>query len=110
MGTDFNEEYDEDYVTLELDDGSVVECMIIGIFECNDKEYIALLPEEHESEEHTDIFLYRYIDNGDADPDIEYIEDEEEYDTVVEAFELLMEEDDEEDGEHCCDCGCDHSH
>ena len=39
------------------------------------------------------VFLYRFIDNGeDAEPDLENIEDDQEFERVSNAFNELMEE------------------
>ena len=41
------------------------------------------------------VFLYRFIDNGeDAEPDLENIEDDQEFERVSNAFNELMEEQD----------------
>ena len=37
-------DYDDDTVTLTLDDGKEVECSIVAIYPAGDNEYIALLP------------------------------------------------------------------
>ena len=50
MAKNQNEEMDleqeEMTVTLTLDDGSEVECVVLTIFEAGDRDYIALLPTE----------------------------------------------------------------
>ena len=50
MAKNKNEEMDleqeEMTVTLTLDDGSEVECVVLTIFESGDRDYIALLPTE----------------------------------------------------------------
>ena len=53
MGKKHEDDDDEMYVTLELDDGPV-DCSIVTIFECNGKDYIALLP------------LYENVENEDG--------------------------------------------
>ena len=47
MAEDFNnkiEEEEEMTVTLTLDDGSELECVVLTIFPAGDRDYIALLP------------------------------------------------------------------
>ena len=74
---------DEHKIALELDEGDVREFEIMGTFDVNGVEHIALL--EMETEEY---YLYRYIPNGD---DFELGDiPEEEFDTVSEAFDELM--------------------
>lgn len=82
-----------DTVTLTLDDDEVVECAIIEVFPAGDRQYIALLPLDDDGEQATDeVFLYRYIDNGgEKDPDLENIEDDNEYELVADAFDELLD-------------------
>ena len=40
-----------DVITLEFDDGDVIECEIIGVFEYNGKDYIALDPNDDSGDE-----------------------------------------------------------
>ena len=77
-------------ITLDYEDGSSVECEIVGVFEVEGKEYIALFDEEAE-----DIILYRYIEVDGENFELEDIP-EEEFDAVSEAFEAIMEEAEEE--------------
>ena len=56
-----------------------------------DKEYIALLPMNDDSDE---VLIYRFIDNGeDQDPELENIDDDDEYDAAVDAFDEILDED-----------------
>ncbi len=75
-------------ITLDYEDGSSVECEILGVFEANGAEYIALYDEESE-----DIILYRYIENGE-EFELEDIP-EEDFDAVSEVFEAIMEQEEE---------------
>ena len=87
--------YDEtnEQITLTLDDDSELLCDVIATFpaKVNGKEqmYIALIPTDAEPED--DIFLYRFIENGD-EIDVENIEDDEEFDIVADAFDELLDE------------------
>ncbi|GHU61763.1 hypothetical protein AGMMS49983_02050 [Clostridia bacterium] len=83
-------------VTLEYDDGTEVETEVMGVFEVEGKEYIALLPDDGSD----DVYLYGYSEIGGEDGDefeLLDIEDEEEFDKVVAAFDELMEFDGEEE-------------
>ena len=64
-------------VTLTLENNEELECAVLNIFEAEEKEYIALLPLD-ENGDNTDgqIYLYRFIDNG----------EEEEFDRVSAIF------------------------
>ena len=54
----FNNLDDEDmFVTLDLDDGSSMECQILTIFEADGRDYIALLPVRTSSQMRTAKYL-----------------------------------------------------
>lgn len=64
-------------VTLTLDDGTDLECVVLTIFEAADKEYIALLPLDGNEAEDGEVYLYRYTEDADGNPDIQNIESDE---------------------------------
>lgn len=75
-------------VTLTLENNEELECAVLNIFEAEEKEYIALLPLD-ENGDNTDgqIYLYRFIDNGEEEePGLENIEEDEEFDRVSTIF------------------------
>lgn len=75
-------------VTLTLENNEELECAVLNIFEADEKEYIALLPLD-ENSDNTDgqIYLYRFIDNGEEEePGLENIEEDEEFDRVSAIF------------------------
>lgn len=75
-------------VTLTLENNEELECAVLNIFEAEEKEYIALLPLD-ENGDNTDgqIYLYRFIDNGEEEePGLENIEEDEEFDRVFAIF------------------------
>lgn len=78
-------------VTLTLDDGTVVECAILTIFPAGEREYIALLPlDENGENEEGEVFLYRFAEvNG--EPELNNIEDDDEYDMAAEAFDEILD-------------------
>ncbi len=88
------EEQDEEMtVTLTLDDGSTVECVVLTIIEAtNGKDYIALLPIEGPEAESGEVFLYRYTEDADGNPDLANIEDDEEFEIVSDAFDEFLDE------------------
>ena len=89
MGEDSGEEMT---VTLTLDDGKELECVVLTIFPAGDKEYIALLPMEDEEAEEGEVYLYRYTEDEDGLPNLENIEDDDEFDIVADAFDELLDE------------------
>lgn len=65
----FNNLDDEDmFVTLDLDDGSSMECQILTIFEADGRDYIALLPvdEDEQPNEDGEVFIYRYSEDAEG--------------------------------------------
>lgn len=84
------------YVTFE-DENKEVACDVLGIFEVDDIEYIALAPQDEE-----DVLIYRYSEEGD-DIKLDEIESDEEYEKVATEFDELffegLEEVDEEEVE-----------
>lgn len=95
--TDNNENnYDDEMtVELELDDGQIVNCAIITILTVDNKDYIALLPlDENGNNEDGEVWFYQYEEdenNPEAEPKLTYIEDEEEYDNVADAFDEYLD-------------------
>ena len=91
-----NETPDEEMsVTLDLDDGTSVECTIITILEVNGKDYIALLPMVDEDDElYGEVWLYGYKENpGDPneEPELIHIDDDAEYEAVSDAFDEYLD-------------------
>lgn len=87
----YNENDDEMYVTLELDDGTEAECIVVTIFEAGRREYIALLPTEGEEAENGEVYLYRYSEDGEGNPDLANIDSDDEYDIVSDAFDEWLD-------------------
>ncbi|MBI9032502.1 DUF1292 domain-containing protein [bacterium] len=99
-------------LTLTLEDGKELNCEVLATLELNDKEYIAVLPENEE-----EFWIYEYAENEDGTLSINNIEDDDIFDQVGEAFEEMFDEEDdvdamidkddeEEEEEHKCNCGC----
>ena len=79
-------------VTLTLDDGSTLECVVLTIFEAsNGMEYIAVMPETAEDED-GEVYLYRYGEDEDGQPDLKNIENDDEYEIVADAFDEILDE------------------
>jgi len=83
-------------VTLTLDNDEELECAVLGIFEADSRDYIALLPlDENVDDEDSQVYLYRYIDNGEEEePGLENILDDAEFELASNAFNDWMEEQD----------------
>ena len=83
-------------VTLTLENDEELECAVLTIFESDGRQYIALLPlDENGDSDDGQVYLYRFIDNGeDEEPGLENILEDEEFERVSEAFNDWMEEQD----------------
>lgn len=85
------EQEEEMTVTLTLDDGKELECVVLTIFEAGERDYIALLPVEGEEAEEGEVYLYRYSEDKDGNPELENIEDDDEYEVVADAFDEMLD-------------------
>ena len=85
------EEFEEDTVTLELDDGTSLECAVLTIFPVGENDYIALLPLEGEAAEDGEVYLYKYFESPEGEPSLDNITDEDEYEAVADAFDELLD-------------------
>ncbi len=83
-------------VILTLENDEELECAVLTIFESDGRQYIALLPlDENGDSDDGQVYLYRFIDNGeDEEPGLENILEDEEFERVSEAFNDWMEEQD----------------
>ena len=83
-----------DTMTLDLDDGKTLTCMVLQIFRIDESEYIALLPENEEGEVEDDaqIFLYRLKRQGEDEITLENIEDDEEFELASDYFSEMLDE------------------
>ena len=82
-----NEAFNDDaeYITLQFDDSDDIECEILGIFDFEEKEYIALLPQDGSDDE----YIYEYKEINDEEFDLIDIEDDALFEKVAAEFELL---------------------
>lgn len=94
--TEINEMNDEEMtVELDLEDGTHVVCAIVTILENQGKDYIVLLPlDENGENEDGEVWFYRYFEDKNdvnAEPQLEYIEDDDEYEAVADAFDEYLD-------------------
>lgn len=75
-------------ITLEFDDGVEVECEIMGVFDYEGKEYIALIPDDGTD----DVYIYGYKEVGEDEFELIDIEDDAEFEKVVAEFDAIMAE------------------
>lgn len=92
-----NENYADEEMTveLELEDGTLVNCAVITILEVDKKDYIALLPiDENGENSDGEVWFYGYRENPDdpnEEPELDFIEDDEEYEKVADAFDEYLD-------------------
>ena len=91
MLNQFIDNTDDDItVTLNLEDGDL-DCSVVTVFTAEGKDYIALLPQTGPDAETGSVYLYRYHVNESGEPDIEYIDSDEEYEIASDAFDEYLD-------------------
>jgi uncharacterized protein YrzB (UPF0473 family) len=89
--------YDDEEMTveLELEDGTMVNCAIITILTVNNNDYIVLLPlDEDGNNDDGEVWFYGYKEdeaNPNAEPELRYIDDDDEYEIVADAFDEYLD-------------------
>ena len=81
-------EEEVDIITLEFDEGEEVECEIMGVFDFNGKEYIALIPDDGTD----DVYIYGYKEVGEDEFEIVDIDDDAEFEAVAAEYDKIMDE------------------
>jgi putative holliday junction resolvase len=92
-----HEHGDDDVIVLTDEEGNEHEFSIVQVIKVDEKDYAILLPLHDEEEEEEAAVILR-IDTDENEEDILVeIENEEEFERVAEAWEKLLDEEDEED-------------
>lgn len=82
-------EQSNEQLTVDIDtEGGTVTCTVISVFDVEDKNYIALFPQNVNPE---NIYLFKYNEISEENVEILNIEDEDEYAKALEKFDSLME-------------------
>ncbi|MCR4903328.1 MAG: DUF1292 domain-containing protein [Butyrivibrio sp.] len=81
-------------VDLDLDDGKSVTCAVIIVLTVDSKDYIVLLPLDEKGQNNDGmVWFYRFhMENMDSEPELGYIDDDDEYENVAEAFDLYLDD------------------
>lgn len=82
---------ESEVITLEFEDGAEVECEIMGVFDLNGKEYIALIPDDGTD----DVYIYGYKEVDEDEFELIDIESDEEFEAAVAEFDKIMTEEEE---------------
>lgn len=92
---DFNNESDfsDLTVTVDLDDGTEMDCQALTIFDVGKQLYIVLLPIDASGAPAKDqVYIYRYYEDQNKEPYLGNIETDEEYDMVSKRFDEIQEQ------------------
>lgn len=95
MGQPSDSEFkDRDTMTLSLEDGGELECIVLSVFPVNNRQYIALLPmnEDGSVDDDAQVYLYRFQELENEEIEIENIEDDEEFELVSDYFDEMLDE------------------
>lgn len=88
MTDEKNIQEEAEVITLEFDDGVEVECEIMGVFDYDGQEYIALIPDDGTD----DVYIYGYREVGDEEFELIDIEDDALFEKVVAEFDAIVAE------------------
>ena len=93
--TDNGYDAEEMTVELELDNGTSITCAIVTILTVSNQDYIVLLPlDENGENSDGEVWFYRYSENPDdpnEEPELGYIDDDDEYEAVADAFDEYLD-------------------
>ena len=82
-------------VDITLENDEVVTCAVITILEVEGKDYIVLLPlDEDGNNDDGEVWFYGYSENPNdpnEEPELSYIEDDDEYEAVADAFDEYLD-------------------
>ena len=88
-------EAEEMTLTLDFEDGTTVECAVITILTVEGRDYIVVLPlDENGQNSDGEVWFYRYSENLDdpnEEPELGYIDDDDEYEKVADAFDEYLD-------------------
>ena len=81
-------------VTLDLEDGSSIDCAIIAVFNADgySYDYAALIEVDELESEDGELYLYRYKELPDDEVELTQIGGDEEFEAVSEAFDRMLDE------------------
>lgn len=86
---DHSMEEELETIILTLDDDRELECAVLGVFDVDAKDYIALVTLDDEQ-----VLLYEYVTISEEEFDLKNIDSEEEFEKVSEAFyDIYVDED-----------------
>ena len=87
--------HDDAVISIEYEDGTVVDCDILGTFEADGKDYIALVPQGSDEDDEDNVLIYKYEESDEDNIELIDIEDEEEFNKAAEVLDSLLNEESE---------------
>ncbi len=95
MANNYEAPEEEMSITITLDDDTEVECEVVTILTVNEKDYIVVLPKDGgERFPEDEVWIYGYKENPDdpnEEPELIYIDDDDEYELVADAFDEYLD-------------------
>ncbi|MDD6212846.1 MAG: DUF1292 domain-containing protein [Clostridiales bacterium] len=85
-------ENEEVIITLELEDGTEMECVVLARFPLLNRQYVALLPASQLDDEEGEVFLYRFSEDENGEVTLDNIVDDEEFEAVADRYDELLDE------------------
>ena len=76
----------DNIIELEIEEGVIQHCVVLGFFEIGDIEYVGLMPIETE-----DCYIFRYEEDDEMNPVLGAIETDEEFKEASEVLDELLE-------------------
>jgi hypothetical protein len=97
IATDMNTKIQNDEqmtVDIELEDGKNVTCAVLIVLTVQEKDYIVLLPLDEKGQNNDgNVWFYEFIKKDkDAEPELGYIADDDEYEAVADAFDEYLDD------------------
>lgn len=83
-------EMERDIITLEFEDSEAVECEVVGVFEAQGQEYVALVSVESMEKEDSEVFIYRYKELDGDEFEMEDITDDAEFEMAVKELSAIL--------------------
>lgn len=85
---------EQETVEVELENGNKVNCAIMIVLTVESQDYIVLLPLDEKGQNHDgNVWFYKLIPGKDGgDPDLGYIDDDDEFERVSEAFDEYLDD------------------
>lgn len=90
-GCDHDHDHGENMIYLTTEEGEEMACAVLGVFDFEGQEYIALLPENTET-----AFIYGFNEDGE-EIELTRIEDEDHYQKVSDVFMSIWDEEEAEE-------------